>query len=191
MNTDYIYKALKEKIKPSRLEHIEGVKELAISLADYYGEDMKKAEACALFHDLYRYISDEEIDQYISEGVLDSCYRGNSNLAHSKIAAYEMTNSFQVRDADMINAVSYHTTGRKDMSLLEKIIFIADAAEKNRDYPGVDAIRAELFKDINKACLLSLEGTRSFLDSKGIYIDKDTLDAIDYFQNLKGDFNDK
>lgn len=191
MNTDYIYKALKERIKSSRFKHIEGVRELAVSLAEYYGADAEKAEACALFHDLYRYVSNEEIEKYISEGVIDSSYKGNSNLAHSKIAAYEMAHTFHIQDTDMINAVSYHTTGRRKMSLLEKIIFIADAAEKNRDYPGVDAIRDELFRNINKACLMSLEGTCRFLRNKGICIDRDTLDAIDYFQNLKGDSNDK
>lgn len=171
--------------------HIDGVKELAEQLAIHYGEDPEKAVICALIHDAYRYVSDEQIDTYISRGIIDEQYRHNGNLAHSKIAAYEMQKKFEINDLDMINAVSYHTTGRNNMSLLEKIIFIADAAEKNRDYDGVEKIRDELFHDINKACLISLEGTANFLKNKGVDIHKDTLEAIQYFHEIEGEINDK
>jgi HD superfamily phosphohydrolase YqeK len=68
------------------------------------------------------------------------------------------------------------------MSLLEKIIFIADATEPNRDYPGVDALREALEEDIDKACLLSLQGTRDYVLSQEKYLDDDTQEAIDWFE---------
>ena len=132
---DYIEKNFSEK----RKIHTEGVRTTAIELAKRYGADPQKAEIAALFHDMYRGVSENSLNYYVKHLGLDSKYLNNCNLAHGKIAAIIMQRDFEIEDPDIINAVSYHTTGRPGMSLLEKIIYIADAVEPNRSYLGVAA----------------------------------------------------
>ena len=87
------------------------------------------------------------------------------------------------KDEDILNAVSFHTTGRAAMSQIEKIIFISDAIELNRKpYPNLDKIRELAVTDLDKACEMSLKSTINFLKESNKTIDKDTLDAYRYFQ---------
>lgn len=176
---------LKENLSEKRFGHTERVRETASELADRYGEDIEKAELASLFHDMYREISEDELEARIDEYHLDKCrYSGNIELAHGKIAAAAMRVKYRIEDADTINAVSFHTTGRAGMSLLEKIIFIADATEPLRNYPGVENLRETLKKDLNRACMLALRNTIKFLNEKKIRIDRDTLEAEKYFTEL-------
>ncbi|MFR4798348.1 MAG: HD domain-containing protein, partial [Lentihominibacter sp.] len=79
---------------------------------------------------------------------------------------------------DMIIAVAFHTTGRKGMSVLEKIIFLADAIEPGRNYPGVEEMRKTAYTDLDKACIMSLERTVQYVRDRGEYLDPDTEDAL-------------
>ncbi len=91
---------------------------------------------------------------------------------------------FDISDKDIINAVSYHTTGRPNMSLLEKIIYIADAVEPNRNYPGVDELRRVVKEDLDKAIYMSLSRTIDYVSSEGNYLDEDTIHAKEYFEEI-------
>ena len=173
---------LRENLKQSRLEHTYRVAEEAVKLAKIWGEDPAKAELAALFHDAYRNINWGQLCEYVNRFGLEARYKDSINLAHSKIAAAAMREIWGIEDEDMINAVSYHTTGRAGMSLLEKIIFVADAAEPGRTYPGVDKIRGALGESIDRACLISLEGMMGFLEGQGASIDPDTISARDYLE---------
>lgn len=177
---DYIEKNLSEK----RRIHTEGVRKTAIELAKLYGADEKKAEEAALFHDMYRGLSAEILNGYVKQLGLDDKYLNNCNLAHGKIAAVAMRDDFDIQDPDILNAVSYHTTGRPGMSKLEKIIYIADAIEPNRDYPGVEQLRKAAFQDLDKACLMSLSNTIDFVTSKGNFLDEETILAKEYFEHI-------
>lgn len=172
---DYIERNMTEK----RRIHTYAVAEEAVKLARRYGEDVEKAELAALFHDFYRGVPVSEVNRYIDEFGLGREYYNNCNLAHGKIAAFIMERDYHIHDKDIINAVSYHTTGRAGMSLLEKIIYLADAIEPNRDYNGVDKLRELAMKDLDLACLQSLEGTIHYVTSRGMYLDEDTLRARD------------
>ena len=134
MNTDSINNYIEKNFSEKRKVHTEGVRRTAIALAEKYGADVEKAELAALFHDMYRGVSEDVLNYYIKHLDLDKKYLNNCNLAHSKIAAIIMKRDYGIEDEDIINAVSYHTTGRPGMSLLEKIIYIADAIEPNRNY---------------------------------------------------------
>ena len=177
---EYIEKHLSEK----RRVHTEGVRKTAIELARLYGADEKKAETAALFHDMYRGLSGETLNSYVKQLGLDDKYLNNCNLAHSKIAAAVMRNDFGIQDPDILNAVSYHTTGRPGMSKLEKIIYIADAIEPNRDYPGVKQFRKAAFQDLDKACLMSLSNTIEFVTANGNFLDEETILAKEYFEHI-------
>ena len=111
-------------------------------------------------------------------------YMDNPNLAHGKIAAEMIQRDFNITDEDIINAVSYHTTGRPNMSLLEKVIYIAGAVEPNRSYPGVNDLRRVVKEDLDKAILLSLSRTIDYVSSEGNYLDEDTVRAKEYFEEI-------
>ena len=189
MNTSSICEYIEKNFSEKRKIHTEGVRKTAIKLAQQYGagdaELVAKAELAALFHDMYRGISVDVLNYYVKHLDLDEKrYNDNPNLAHGKIAAIIMERDFDVTDRDIINAVSFHTTGRPDMSLLEKIIYIADAAEPNRNYPGVQALRETLKQDIDKACLQSITNTINYVRSEKKFLDEDTVLAKEYFEKL-------
>jgi len=177
---EYIDKNLSEK----RRIHTYGVRDTAVNLAKKYGCDVEKAEMAALLHDLYRGVAVSALNYHVKYLGLDDKYMDNPNLAHGKIAAAMITRDFDIRDEDIINAVSFHTTGRAGMSLLEKIIYIADAIEPGRSYPGVDEIRQAAEKDLDRACLISFDRTIEYVLSDGKFLDKDTLDAKKYFEDI-------
>ena len=106
----------------------------------------------------------------------------NANLSHSKVAAEIMKRDYGIEDEDMINAVSFHTTGRAGMSRLEKIIFLADAIEPGRNYPSVEETRRLAYIDLDKACISSLERTVEYIRGKGEYLDPDTVNALNYLK---------
>lgn len=179
--TEYITAHLKE----SRLKHVYGVRDTAVLLSIMFGEDPKKAEICALFHDMYKWLNTEQVNEYVKKYNLEDKYLNNPNLAHSKLAAYAMKNEYCIDDLDMINAVSYHTTGRANMSKLEKIIALADFIEPNRVFKEVYEARKLAKQDLDKACLYMFEQTILFLEyriEKGEIdsIDSDTLNAKEY-----------
>ncbi|MCQ2550889.1 MAG: bis(5'-nucleosyl)-tetraphosphatase (symmetrical) YqeK [Clostridia bacterium] len=168
-----------------RRVHTYGVVETVKWLAEKYGADIEKAETAALYHDLFRGTSVNVLNYYVKHLNLGDRYLDNANLAHSKIAAYVMQSEYGITDEEILNAVSYHTTGRANMSVLEKVVFLGDAIEPNRRYPGVDALRALAREDLDAACLKSLQSTIAFISSKGEYLDKDTIEARDYLLKEK------
>jgi len=185
MNTDSINSYIEKNFSEKRRVHTEGVRQTAMHLAEKYGENVEKAEVAALFHDMFRGVPVDVLNYYVTHLGLDKKYYDNANLVHSKIAAIIMKRDYGISDEDIINAVSYHTTGRKGMSKLEKIIYIADAIEPSRDYPGVDDLRKEAEIDLDDACLMSLSRTIDYVRSQGKYLDEDTLQAKEYFEKEK------
>ncbi|WP_027399668.1 bis(5'-nucleosyl)-tetraphosphatase (symmetrical) YqeK [Anaerovorax odorimutans] len=177
-----IYDYIENNMSEKRRIHTFAVAEEAKKLAKLYGEDVYKAELAALVHDFYRGINEDVLNAYVSEFNLDSYYLGNANLAHGKIAANIIKRDYNIEDQDIINAVSYHTTGRDGMSTLEKIIYIADAIEPNRSYPGIEELRELAYIDLDKACLMSLKHVADYVQSQELYLDLDTVRAIDFIK---------
>ncbi|MBQ6684695.1 MAG: nicotinate-nucleotide adenylyltransferase [Firmicutes bacterium] len=153
-----IDEVIRGRLKATRLTHTYGVVETAVTMAKRFGADPRKARTCALFHDAFREVG---------------------NLAHGAVAADYMEEEFSIEDEDMLNAVRFHTTGRKGMTLLEKILFLADAIEPNRKYPGVDDLRIMAEYDLDKACLMSLTRTIEYVRSQGQDLDPRTLEAAE------------
>ena len=180
---DCINEYLKDNLKESRLQHTYNVREMAEKLADIYGADRKKAAKAAMYHDICKGkgFTDDVLNGYVCRFGLDEKYINNSALSHSRIAAELMKREWGVEDQQVIDAVRYHTTGRPEMSLLEKIIFIADAAEPGRSYKGAEEIRETAFTDIDKACLMALENTIGYVVSTGGKLDEDSVRTRDWF----------
>lgn len=187
---DKVKAHIEKNFTEKRRIHTYGVVKTALELAEIYGADPYKAELASLFHDLYRGVPVNVLNYYVKHLGLDKKYLDNPNLSHGKIAAEIIKRDYGITDNDIINAVSYHTTGRPNMSLLEKIIYIADAVEPNRNYPGVDKIRKIVKKDLDEACLTSLTNTINYITSEGIFLDDDTIKAKKYFEEEKEKKND-
>lgn len=182
MNTDSINKILRQNLTSKRYAHVQGVIKTARELSYRYCEDAYKAECAALFHDMYKCITLKESDSFIRKLGLDEKYIGNPNLAHAKIAAEKMQKDFGVSDKNIINAVSYHTTARPEMSCLEKIIYVADAIEPSRQYDGIEELRKVAKMDLDRATLLITKNTFESVKKRGFSPDSDTEHAIEYYE---------
>ena len=195
MNIDYIKKKISDYIEKNLSEkrriHTEGVRKTAVMLAEKYGEDVDKAEVAALCHDMYRGINIDLLNDYVNQLGLDKKYMDNPNLAHGKIAAVMIKKEYGIDDQDIINAVSFHTTGRAGMSELEKIIYLADAIEPGRDYPSVNQLREAVDRGLNEALIMSLERTIEYVRQQGHFLDEDTLKARDYYLKEEKPINEQ
>lgn len=169
---------IESHLKEHRLRHTYSVVEEAKKLAGRYGGDMEKAELAALFHDMFRGRPETELDRLVKRFGLPKHLIGRPNLSHGKLAAIAMERDYNIDDADIVNAVSFHTTGRAGMSKLEKIIFLADAIEPLRQYPAVQEIRTLAYVDLDQACIRSLERTIAYIRERGEYLDPDTQNAL-------------
>ena len=180
-NDEIIKQRALKMLSEKRLVHTEGVRKTARELCEIYGADAGKADLAVCCHDIFRGRQTDELDELIDKYGIPERYKGNANLSHGKIAAAVMEKEFGIKDRQIIDAVSYHTTGRAGMGLLEMIVFLADAIEPGRDYPLVGHLRELSVTDLDRACLESLEGTVSFLKQQGVRdIDRDTLMARDW-----------
>ena len=179
MNYDEIYKALKEKISEKRFKHVMGVVETATMLANLYNEDVEKAKLASILHDNARECTQDEMERlYSYYGYnVEINFQKEPALLHSKVGAILARTTYGIEDIEILNAIKYHTTGRRNMTMLEKIIFIADYIEPSRDFEGVEAVRKQAFRDIDLAVYEALENTMKHLLEKKSFIDMDTLDA--------------
>lgn len=175
---DYLRKNLKE----SRYVHTLGVVQSACSLAKINGVDEEKTKIAALIHDAaknmkidkqYKILKDNNVD-------IDIISQNSPQILHGWVAAILAKDLMGVVDEEIINAVKYHTTARKSMSKLEKIIYIADYIEPNRDYPGVEELRKATFSNLDKGLLMGIDNTITFVIKQGQLVHPLTLDARNY-----------
>ncbi|MBN2879864.1 MAG: nicotinate (nicotinamide) nucleotide adenylyltransferase [Clostridia bacterium] len=142
-DTEEIEKYLKANLSKKRLEHVYGTVKCAGDLAKAYGANIQKAKLAALLHDCAKHMSNEEIlflsQEYGFE--IDEIYQLQPELLHGAAGAYISKNVFSVDDQEILDAISYHTVPRLEMSKLDKIICVADLLEETREYPGIDKLR--------------------------------------------------
>lgn len=172
---------LKEKYgnNSNRITHSIGVKDMAVSLAKRLGVDPKKCEIAALFHDYYRYDSDEELIKIMDPTDYEK-YK-DMPWGYHGLAAGNKIKDFGITDIDIINAIKYHTVGRKNMSLIEKIIYVSDFSEINRTHEGSKEVREMAFIDFNKAFLMCMDYTYKHTN------DKKVKELLDYYGGLNMD----
>lgn len=186
MNEAVLIDKISRRLSRKRLNHTLSVKEEAKKLADYYGCNVDDAIVAALLHDMCRDYSEDDMNIYVKKYNLDNIYLNNKSLAHAKVAAVIAKEELNIKNLDIINAVAFHTTGREMMSLLEKIIYIADVIEPNRKFDGVEDLRMLVYKDINNACLKALGLSINYVIDKNEYLHIDTLLARNYLLKNRG-----
>lgn len=183
---------MQEHLKESRYRHSLGVEEMAVRLAGLHGADAEKAAFAGRYHDIAKNMDIPEMDALIRKFGLPEHLLGNNALAHSKVGAAILEHEFGVTDTDILNAVRYHTTARKGMSLLEELVFVADVVEENRTYSDLEYYQQLAYSDLDRACYEILEYTIGDLKAKNREIDTDTLEARDWvLQRIKETNNGK
>ena len=185
IDKDKILIFVKQNTGKSRFEHTLRVADLATKLAIHYGVDVDKAWLAAILHDLKKNISLEENDMLVKKYGLDEKYLGNKNLSHSKLAAVVSRDKLGIDDVDILNAIAFHTTGRENMSMLEKIIFVADTCEEGRTYKEAAMLRNNAFENIDDVCIFILEFLQDSIESKGLVLDEDTIKALRYLREKR------
>ena len=159
-------KAMKKVQDAKRFQHTLGVSFTAASLAMCHGEDIEKAQVAGLLHDCAKCFSDEKnlsICEKHHIPVTD-VERRNPFLLHAKVGGFLAMEEYHIDDQDIINAIIFHTTGRPDMSRLEKIVFIADYIEPGRNKAkNLSEIRKMAFRDLDSTCKMILEDTLEYL----------------------------
>lgn len=183
MNYKEIEEKLKEMLPERRLKHSRNVSKCALKLSEIYNCDKEKAEIAGLIHDCAKYFNDEQVENCIKKFniELDPLEKNNIALSHSVIGSYVAKEVFNIEDEEIINAIKYHTTGREDMSLLEKIIYIADLIEEDRNFPKVEEIRKLTYEgELDKAMILSFNNTIKFVIEKNQLIHPRTVKARNY-----------
>jgi predicted HD superfamily hydrolase involved in NAD metabolism len=158
---------VKEQLTEHRYIHTVGVTHTAIKLAEKYGANVKKTELAAIFHDYAKFRPKEEMKEIIiKENMPADLLEHSTELWHAPVGAFLVKQEVGIDDEDILNAISYHTTGRLNMTLIEKIVFLADYIEPGRHFPGVDEVREIAEKDLNEACMMALKNTITFLLSR-------------------------
>lgn len=171
-----------------RHKHILGVEETAVELAQRWGADPVAARKAGILHDCTKYLSlEEHLAICDAHGVeLDELERKNDKLLHAKSGA-ALAREIYGQSDEVYWAIFWHTTGKADMSLLEKIVYLADYMEPNRDFEGVDKLRRLCYTDLDAALALGLDMSIGDLKARGVPIHKNTQGARDWLtQHGKG-----
>lgn len=176
MKSDAFYQQqIKDRLSEKRYLHSLNVAQSAVLLARQYGADEKKAYTAGLVHDILKDDPQEKLLGYIKENMpnADPVLLSQSALWHSVAGAIYLEKSLSVDDPDIIAAVRYHTSGRENMTLLEKVVFVADFISADRTYPGVEEMRELARQSLDKTIEEGLNFTiRELCDRRQpIYID--------------------
>ncbi|MDI6675697.1 bis(5'-nucleosyl)-tetraphosphatase (symmetrical) YqeK [Bacillus wiedmannii] len=167
MNREKALHIVKQQMHEKRYIHTIGVMETAIELAKLYGVDEKKAEVAAIFHDYAKCRAISEMEEIIkSEDLLKDLLCYNKELWHAPVGAYLVEKEVGITDPEILQAITYHTSGHEKMTMLDKVIYVADYIEPGRKFPGVEEARKLAYTDINQALLFALKRTIQFLMEK-------------------------
>lgn len=155
---DEIKKKLKDSLPKKRYRHSLGVADEAKRLAKLYGANENKAYLAGLLHDCAKGIStDRQLEECDNRGVeLDEWTRKCPPVVHGFLGVEIAKTEYGISDNEILNAIKYHTVGGAGMTVLDKIIYIADMTETNRDFDGVDELRKAVNKDLDEAILISI-----------------------------------
>ena len=180
---------IKEKVRQSqndfRFDHTLGVMETAVKLAEKYQADTSKAQIAGLLHDCAKgYSGSEKIELCEKHGLeISEAERQNPGLLHAKLGAYLAKEEYGIDDENILEAIKWHTTGRPNMTLLDKIIYIADYIEPNRNQaPNLDEIRRLAMVDLDECLYRILKASLAYLETRSEVIDPMTEQTYLYYK---------
>ncbi|ART77358.1 phosphohydrolase [Sutcliffiella horikoshii] len=178
MNREKALRLVKEQLTERRYVHTIGVMEAAIELAERYGVDKDKAELAAIFHDYAKFRDKEEmrriiIDQKMPQDLLQF----HDELWHAPVGAYLVEKEAGVSDDEVLEAIRCHTSGKINMSTLDKVLYVADYIEPGRDFPGVEQVRESAKSSLDIAVIQAMKNTITYLLTRNQPVYPDTFHA--------------
>jgi predicted HD superfamily hydrolase involved in NAD metabolism len=173
---------LRENLKEQRYIHSLGVRDSAILLASLYGENTKKAEIAGLVHDCAKNLKNEELlNMAVNSGIyLDSVSKMEPQLLHGLCGSIIAEKSMGISDKYILDSIIYHTTGRENMTRLDKIIYLADYIEPSRNFQEVNYLRNLSYIDLDKAMLYAFDITIKYIISKEKLLHMETIKGRNY-----------
>ncbi|MCR5202390.1 MAG: bis(5'-nucleosyl)-tetraphosphatase (symmetrical) YqeK [Lachnospiraceae bacterium] len=178
---------MKKKLKKKRYIHSVGVMYTAMNLAMRYDYDIEKAGIAGILHDCAKEYDDDEMIKLCEKNKIEitETERKAPYLLHAKLGAYMAKHEYGIDDEEILSAITWHTTGKPEMTLLDKIIFVADYIEPSRkktDY--IDSIRKYAFTDLDKAVYTELYGTLKYVQEKDAIVDENSVLAYEYYEKM-------
>ncbi|WP_136606597.1 bis(5'-nucleosyl)-tetraphosphatase (symmetrical) YqeK [Paenibacillus dokdonensis] len=162
-----LIKSVSEQMPAMRWQHTQGVMESSVKLAGLYGADPVKAERAAILHDVAKYWPVKQMELVIRENDLskDLLFYDKS-LWHAEVGAFVAKRDYGVEDPEILDAIKYHTSGRIGMTLMDKVVCLADYIEPGRDFPGVNNIRELAHHSLEEGLIAGFDSTISLLVSR-------------------------
>ncbi|MDE6181726.1 MAG: bis(5'-nucleosyl)-tetraphosphatase (symmetrical) YqeK, partial [Eubacteriales bacterium] len=182
--SEYVEK-IKENLTEKKFNHSLEVAKEAKKLANCYGINEEKAFLAGLLHDCAKCFGLDKIKKICEENnyILDNVTEKQPDLAHSFLGYFVAKNDYGIEDEEILNAIKYHTTGKANMTLFEKIIYIADYIEPTRTYfDGLERARYLAYENIDEAMAYILKNTISFNEKKGRLIHDLSKEAYEYYK---------
>ena len=186
IDIENIRKRLHKHLPAARYNHTIGVAYTAASLAMRYDCDIERALLAGLLHDCAKeYKSDELIDKCSKAGIeLSKSELNSPQIIHAIYGVYMAKNIYNIDDEDILSSIRWHTTGKADMSLLEKIVFTADYIEPGRcEAKNLELVRHVAFEDITKAVYIISEDTIDYLKKKERLVDEHTIECYKWIKD--------
>lgn len=185
VNFEWLREKSYAMLKPKRIPHVQGCEAEAVRLAERWGADPEKAAEAGILHDCTKKVPLAGQLALCAEYGLeaDEIEAHSEKLLHAKTGAATAEREFGC-DADVVSAIRWHTTGKADMSLLEKIIYMADYIEPNRDFDGVEPLRELAYRDLDRAMLLGFEMSLEDIRAQGNPAHEKTLEALEWYRNI-------
>jgi predicted HD superfamily hydrolase involved in NAD metabolism len=168
MNRERLMEETRSQMPSKRWDHTIGVMGAAVELAKRFGGDPDKAELAALLHDYCKYWPiEEQRREYAAEELDPDLFNYDPQLLHGPLAAEVVRKRYGITDCEVLDAIRYHTSGRERMTLLDKIVCLADYIEPGRDFPTVPVIREMAEHSLERALVAGFDSTVQFLVEKG------------------------
>ncbi|MBG9734171.1 bis(5'-nucleosyl)-tetraphosphatase (symmetrical) YqeK [Paenibacillus alvei] len=161
---EQLIEAVQMQMPAARWQHTQGVMTTAVQLAKKYGADPDKADLAAILHDVAKYWQTDRMERMIREHHMPSeLLEHDKQLWHAPVGAYVAEHEYGIEDEEILDAIRYHTSGREKMTLLDKVVCLADYIEPGRDFPGVEHIRELAEQNLNAALIAGFDSTISLL----------------------------
>lgn len=185
-NYEEVYEAVKAELSESRLKHSEGVMQRCVEYASLNGIDVEKAKLVGIAHDIAKEIPKQDrVRIALENGIeLDEFEKENTSLIHAKLGAKICKDRFGFTE-DMCKAIEAHTTAKLNMSILDKILYLSDYCEPNRDFKEAIEVYELGKKNLDEGFFAALVGKIKFTLNRGSKIHKDSIDAYNYLIDNK------
>lgn len=180
-------------LREKRAQHTFNVEKLAVAFAEKYGVDVKKASLCALLHDIMKQADDDiMLHRAMQSDIIEKIKGKPLPVLHGFAAADYAHREMGIEDEEILMAIKSHTCGRRGMSNLEKVIYLADMLSEERNYPEKEPLLALAWENLDIAMEQALRDSINWLGEKDGQIDRDSYEALAYFENLNnhgGNYN--